>query len=118
MTTIGQRIKERRTDLNMTQEELAKKLGYSHKSSIGKIENGNNDITQSKVVEFARALDTTVAYLMGWDEEEDQVVRDANIQRMISIAEQLTKDQQSTLIEQMEFILWKNKEKSTQNTTA
>ena len=54
----------------MTQEELANKLGYKNKSTIGKIESDTNDITSSKVVEFAHALDTTVAYLMGWEEEE------------------------------------------------
>ncbi|MCD8124446.1 MAG: helix-turn-helix domain-containing protein [Lachnospiraceae bacterium] len=53
----------------MTQEALATKLGYKNKSTIAKIENGTNDIVQSKVVEFAEALDTTVAYLMGWDNE-------------------------------------------------
>ena len=70
MSTIGQRIKSRRLELDMTQAELAKRVNYKHKSSIGKIENGNADITQSKVVEFAHALDTTVAYIMGWEEEE------------------------------------------------
>ena len=51
----------------MTQEELAAKLGYKNKSSIAKIETGTNDIVQSKVVEFAKVLNTTVAYLMGWE---------------------------------------------------
>ena len=70
MKTIGQRIRDRRKELDMSQEELAAKLGYKHKSSIGKIENGQQDIVQSKVVEIAHALDTTVAFLMGWEEEE------------------------------------------------
>lgn len=64
---IGKRIKEKRESLGMTQEELALKLGYKNKSSIAKIETGTNDIVQSKVVEFANILDTTVAYLMGWE---------------------------------------------------
>ena len=34
-----------------------------------KIENGTNDIVQSKVVDFANALNTTVAYLMGWEDD-------------------------------------------------
>lgn len=51
----------------MTQEELASKLGYKNKSSIAKIETGANDIVQSKVIEFADALNTTVSYLMGWE---------------------------------------------------
>jgi transcriptional regulator with XRE-family HTH domain len=64
---IGDRIRERRIELNMTQEELAKKLGYKSRASINKIELGQTDITQSRIVEFARALDTTPAYLMGWE---------------------------------------------------
>lgn len=67
MAEIGKRIREKREAIGMTQEELASKLGYKNKSSIAKIETGANDIIQSKVVEFANVLDTTVAYLMGWD---------------------------------------------------
>ncbi|MFR8034630.1 MAG: helix-turn-helix domain-containing protein [Lachnospiraceae bacterium] len=68
MPDIGKRIKKRREELKMTQEELAVKLNYKSKTTIAKIENGTNDIVQSKVVEFAKALDTTPAYLMGWTE--------------------------------------------------
>ena len=72
MADIGKRIKNRRKELGITQEELAQKLGYKNKSTIAKIENGTNDIVQSKVVEFAKALDTTVAALMGWDGTEPE----------------------------------------------
>ena len=68
MADIGKRIKARREQLNITQEELANKLGYKNKSTIAKIENGTNDIVQSKVKEFAFALETTIAYLMDWEE--------------------------------------------------
>lgn len=67
MAEIGKRIKQKREELKITQGELAVKLGYKSKTTIAKIENGTNDIVQSKVVEFASALNTTVAYLMGWD---------------------------------------------------
>lgn len=70
MSTLGQRIRNRRQELNMTQGELAAKVGYKSVSTITKIESDVNDITQSKVVQFAHALDTTVAYIMGWEEEE------------------------------------------------
>lgn len=69
MAEIGKRIREKREELGMTQEELASKLGYKNKSSIAKIETGANDIVQSKVVEFANILNTTVAYLMGWEKD-------------------------------------------------
>lgn len=44
-------------------------MGYKDKSSISKIENGKADIPQSKIAAFADALETTPAYLMGWEEQ-------------------------------------------------
>jgi len=68
MSDIGSRIKRRRIELGYSQDELARKLGYNSRSTINKIENGTNDITQSKLFDFSVALDTSVPYLMGWDE--------------------------------------------------
>ena len=68
--TLYQRIKQRREELDMSQEVLAKKLGYKDRSTIARIENGENDITQSKIEMFAKALDTSPAYLMGWEAEQ------------------------------------------------
>ena len=68
MANIGQKIKERRIALGMTQEDLAFKMGYRSKSTINKIELGINDIPQSKIIQFASVLHTTVAYLMDWEE--------------------------------------------------
>lgn len=64
---LYKRIKQRREELGMSQDELAKKLGYKSRSTIAKIEKGENDITQSKIAAFAEALQTTPSYLMGWD---------------------------------------------------
>lgn len=67
--TVYDRIKSRRQELKMSQAELANKLGYKSRSAINKIENGLRDISQSKLSEFAEALETTPTYLMGWDDE-------------------------------------------------
>jgi transcriptional regulator with XRE-family HTH domain len=56
--------------LNLTQKELAKKVGYSSDTTIAKIEADINDLTQSKIVAFAEALETTPAYIMGWLDEK------------------------------------------------
>ena len=69
MATLYDRIRSRRTELGLTVEELAHKMGYKDKSSISKIENGKADIPQSKIAAFADALETTPAYLMGWEEQ-------------------------------------------------
>lgn len=71
MATLYDRIKVRRTELGLTIEELAHKMGYKDKSSISKIENGKADIPQSKIAAFADALQTTPAYLMGWEEQPE-----------------------------------------------
>lgn len=71
--TIGERIKVRREELGMTQEELAKKLGYKSRSSINKIELNGRNLTQTKIKEIADALQTTPSYIMGWENEEEQI---------------------------------------------
>ena len=73
---LYKRIKARREKLGMSQEELATKLGYKSRSTINKIEMGKNDITQSKIIAFANALQTTPSYLMGLDEHETEIYTD------------------------------------------
>lgn len=69
---FGERVKQRRMELKMTQQELAEKLGYRDKSSIAKIESGVNSLTMPMVEKVASALDCTGPYLMGWTEGEEQ----------------------------------------------
>ncbi len=67
--TIGERIKKKREELKLSQEQLAEIMGYKSKTSIHKAEQGITDLPQSKIIEFARALKTTPSYLMGWEEK-------------------------------------------------
>ena len=69
--TIGQRIKIRREELNLSQEELAKKIGYKSRSSINKIELDLYNLKQSKIKAIADALQTTPSYIMGWEVEKN-----------------------------------------------
>ncbi len=67
--SLGKRIKSARERLGLSQEELALELGYKSRSSIAKIEADINDLTQSKIISFAEALNTTPDYLMGWTDD-------------------------------------------------
>lgn len=71
MLELYQKIKFLREQLNISQDELAKRTGYTSRTSIAKIEAGKIDLPQSKISLFADALNTTVAYLMGWEENAD-----------------------------------------------
>lgn len=66
---VGERIKIRRIELNMTQDELARRLGYKSRSSINKIELSHADPPLSKIEEIAKALECEATYLMGWSEQ-------------------------------------------------
>ena len=65
---MGSRIRERRRELGLSQDELAQKVGYKNRSTIARIESGENDITQSKLKEIAHALETQVPWLLYGDE--------------------------------------------------
>ena len=64
-TDLSSRIRQRREQLGLSQEELAARMDYRSKSSITKLEKGINDLPRAKLEELAAALDTTPAWLMG-----------------------------------------------------
>lgn len=79
--TIGERIKERRIELGMTQDELAKIVGYKSRSSINKIEL-SRDLPLKKVSLIAAALDTPPGYLMGWESIDGKIQRPITLDEM------------------------------------
>lgn len=66
--TIGERIRNRRIELGLTQQDLAEKTGYSNKTAINKIETNLRSLPQSKIKLMAFALETTPDYLLDWDD--------------------------------------------------
>ncbi len=101
MTTVGDRIKERRIELGLTQEDLALKLGYKSRSSINKFEK-SRDLSLKMVMPFAQALNCEPTYLMGWEdlpEEDADIKAEAKgISELVKIYKQLTPDKQEQLL--------------------
>lgn len=65
--TKGQRIKSKRESLNISQTDLAKKIGVS-KQTLYKYEQDIITNIPSDVIErLSEHLECTPAYLMGWD---------------------------------------------------
>lgn len=75
---LGTRIRERREALGMSQEALAFQVGYKSRTSINKIELGKTDLVQSTILRIADALQTTPAYLTGWDEAPSAAPSEGN----------------------------------------
>ena len=71
MISLYENIKKRRIEMGMTQSDLAKKAGYADKSMIAKIEKGQIDLPQSKIMLFAKILQVMPGELMGWETNTD-----------------------------------------------
>lgn len=91
-------IRARRIALQMTQQELAARLGYKSTSTIAKIEAGVNDIPQAKIVAFANALATTPGALLGLGDERGAIT-EKNIVRSLPEKNFSLTDQEQAIIE-------------------
>ena len=64
---VGKRIRERRKELNISVDELAKRLN-KNRTTVYRYEKGDIENLPIDILDpLAQALDTTPAYLMGWD---------------------------------------------------
>ncbi|EFG22724.1 DNA-binding helix-turn-helix protein [Veillonella sp. 3_1_44] len=79
--TIYDRIRERRIQLGLSQEDLAIKMGYKSRSTINKIESGAVDIARNKIEKFAEVLNTTPAYLMDWNDTPKEYYIDPEVSK-------------------------------------
>ena len=67
---IGEKIKQRRLELQWTQRDLAEKMGYRNNSTITRIEKCEVNLPKSRIEKFAKVLGVTVAYLMNYEETQ------------------------------------------------
>jgi transcriptional regulator with XRE-family HTH domain len=69
--SLGKRIKERRLEKGLTQEDVAKKLGMG-RSNLGHIERGRTKPSAEVLNQIASILDTTTDYLLGRSEKKEE----------------------------------------------
>ena len=69
---VGQRIKQRRKELGLSQDELAKKIGYKTKGAISYFENGLRSPDFEVVQKIAEALNTDLKYF--WVDQEPKKI--------------------------------------------
>lgn len=89
MSTLGERIKNRRLQLGLSQTELALAVGYRTGNIIDKIENNKSALDIKKLALFATALKTTNDYILGDDcnKELKQMgnrIRELRVERCLS----------------------------------
>jgi transcriptional regulator with XRE-family HTH domain len=80
---VGERIRLRRTELGLTQEQLAEALGVSYQQ-IQKYETGANRISAGRILEIARKLSVDVGFFfedLPDDSQPGQVLEHGGRQR-------------------------------------
>lgn len=73
MDELYKNIRERRKELKMSQDELARKVGYTNRSSIATVEAGKIRLSYDKINAIAKALETTTPYLMGMTNDPNPI---------------------------------------------
>ena len=69
--TTGERMKQRRKEIGLSAEKVAERLGVSP-ATIYRYEKGDIEKVPVDIfAELAKILQTTPAYLMGWDEQPE-----------------------------------------------
>lgn len=104
--SVGKRIKARREQLGLTQDDLAKRLGYTSKSAVCKAEKDDSDMTTTRIQKYADALSCTPGYLMGWEEEKHDIVLTAeNDVELIIEFHKLNDDNKKRLSDYMKLLI-------------
>lgn len=69
--TTAERIRARRKEIGMSADTLAEKIGVS-RSTVFRYENGFIEkLPMNNLIPIAKALNTTLGYLMGWDDSPE-----------------------------------------------
>ena len=108
---LAYKVRARREELGLSQEELAARMGYKSRSSINKIENGR-PVTQKIIARLSDVLDVSIAYLMGWTDEEPElqaeieaeILTDPDLMNMIHKYRGLSEEKKKALRQMLDVL--------------
>lgn len=106
---VGERIKSRRKEIGLSAEEVAKELGVSPATVYRYESNDIMNMRIDKLEPIAKALRTTPAYLMGWEDdkkenppaESQRILESVNSSENIDLLLHITKNGASLSREQL-----------------
>ena len=75
LLTVNEKIRLIREQCGMSQEELARRVGYSDRSSIAKVESGKVAVTVDKIYKYADALGVGTLDLLDLDDDDSIILR-------------------------------------------
>jgi transcriptional regulator with XRE-family HTH domain len=107
--TLGQKIKEERLRLNLSQEYVAKIIGTS-KQAIYKYENEIvTNIPTDKIQALATLFNVTPAYLMGWEDEQQNTPDEPKLtegeEMLLDLFRRIPEDKQKLVLQMIRAAL-------------
>lgn len=108
--TVYNRIKKRRIELDMTLLQLANQVGVTE-ATVQRWESGAiKNLRRENIVKLADALDTTPAYLMGWEESETaeetpRQISDEELRFALFNGKEVTDEQYAEVLRFRDYIL-------------
>lgn len=107
---IGRRIQDRRKELNLSVEDVARRLS-KNRTTVYRYEKGDiGNLPLETLKPLAEILETTPAYLMGWDEKQEDVLSEPDLVgelvEMIN-AESFTEHEHHCLFEYARFLVYR-----------
>ncbi len=103
MDTFGKRLRDRRKEKKLSQNELAKKLNTNH-SVIGKYERDEVTPSIEVVKRLANLLGTTVAYLIG-EAEDDALFKNPDMLKRLKDINNLPEDVKQHILYNLDAVL-------------
>lgn len=99
MSTIGSRIRDRRIALNISVDELASRLG-KNRATVYRYESDDiENLPISVIGPLSEVLQTSPAFLMGWNNEEKPTINDGELDELTKIFTALSPDNRAKLLE-------------------
>ena len=114
--TIGERIRQKRLEAGMSVDELALKLG-KNRATVYRYENGDIENLPTTILEpIAQALETTPAYLMGYEENLNnsadlvtKILMDKWLIDHVKLLMDLNSDNRKSVYDMIDFLAQKEK---------
>lgn len=109
---MARKIKELRLERGLTLEQVANVVGVG-KSTVRKWETGMiANMKRDKIADLAKALGTTPAYLMGWDDKEKETPSSPTIDELsegekalLELFNRVPEDQQKLVLQMIRAAL-------------
>jgi len=111
--TIGEKIRARRIELNMTTEELGEKIGVQ-RSAVSKYEKGRVELKAKQIQEIAKALDVLPVDLL--DDIDQNLGNDE--ERLITAYRQASEEIKGAALAMLEDSAAKNRKTPAQGSSA